>query len=173
MLMQRLVGVFRLDARTFEEVEHDRSATGQAALVVALVALLTGLGSGLTTVLGTGAFFETFISIVIWSFLGWILWSLITYLVGTVLFAGRADMGEMLRVIGFASAPLMLGIIPCLGGIVGSLWTAAAAFVAIRQGLDLDNARALLTMLIGFIIYFIGYLVVFVISGIFRSVFGI
>jgi hypothetical protein len=61
-------------------------------------------------------------------------------------------------VIGFAYAPLILGIIPCLGGLVGSIWALIAGFVAVRQGLDFDNVKALLTVLIGFAVYFIGWL---------------
>lgn len=173
MFLRRITGVFKLDAQTFEEVEHDRTATSQAALVVALVALLVGIGSGITTAAGPGTFFEGFLGTLVWAFIGWVIWSGITYLVGAGLFGGIADMGEMLRVIGFASAPLMLGIIPCIGGVVGALWTAAAAFVAIRQGLDFDSGRAMLTMLIGFIVYALGYLVIFVIFSILRGLLGI
>ncbi len=34
---ERMIGAATLDIATFEEVEHDESATGQAAAVVALV----------------------------------------------------------------------------------------------------------------------------------------
>jgi hypothetical protein len=166
MLFNRIVGVFRLSAPVFEEIEHDRTATGQAALVVAGVALLLGLGSGFTAVTGVGNFLQTFITTFVWAFIGWVLWSGISYFVGTSLFGGRADMGEMLRVIGFASAPLALGIIPCIGGLIGALWAVAAGFVAVRQGLDLDNLRAMLTVIIGFVIYLMGYLLLLV-AGLF------
>ena len=173
MLFERIVGVFRLSAPVFEQIEHDRTATGQAALVVAGVALLLGLGSGFTAVTGSGTFVQTFISTFLWAFIGWVLWSGVSYFVGTTFFAGRADMGEMLRVIGFASAPLALGIIPCIGGLVGSLWAVAAGFVAIRQGLDLDNLRALLTVVIGFVLYLIGYLLLLAGGFFFGSLFGL
>lgn len=164
MFINRIVGVFKLSAHTFEEIENDPSATGQAALVVAVAALLIGLGAGFTTEVGTAEFFFTFISIAIWAFAGWIVWSAITLFIGTRLLAGQADMGEMLRVIGFASAPLALGIIPLIGGPLGVLWTATAVFVAIRQGLDFTGARALLTMVVGFLVYSLGYLVIFILS---------
>jgi hypothetical protein len=159
-MWNRIVGVFRLSAPVFEEVEHDRAATGQAALVVALVAVLVGLGSGLTANFGAGEFLRSFASSLVWAFVGWFVWAAVSYVIGTSLFGGVADMGEMLRVIGFAMAPLGLAIIPCLGGIVGSLWALSAAFVAVRQGLDIDNTRALLTILAGFVVFVAGYLVV-------------
>ncbi len=159
-MIERIVGVFRLNAPVFEEIEHDRSATGQAALVVAVVALLVGLGGGFTANIGVGEFARSFLSSLVWAFIGWFVWAAVSYLVGTNLFKGQADLGEMLRVIGFAMAPLGLAIIPCLGGIVGSIWAMAAAFVAVRQGLDLDNTRALLTILVGFLVFALGYMIV-------------
>jgi hypothetical protein len=159
-MLNRILGVFRLSAPVFEDIEHDKAATGQAALVVILVAVLVGLGSGFTANFSTGGFLGGFASSLVWALVGWFIWSLISYLVGTALFGGVADLGEMLRVIGFAMAPLGLAIIPCLGGIVGSLWALAAGFVAVRQGLDFDNTRALLTILAGFLVYVAGYMVV-------------
>jgi hypothetical protein len=62
----------------------------------------------------------------------------------------------MLRVIGFAYAPQILGIIPCCGWFVGLIWSLAAVFVAVRQGLDVDNTNAFLTIIVGFVLYLIG-----------------
>jgi hypothetical protein len=44
-MLQRIMGVFMLNADTFEEIEHDQSATGQAAIVVTIVALLSAIGA--------------------------------------------------------------------------------------------------------------------------------
>ncbi len=157
-MLQRIIGVFKLDANTFEEIEHDQTALGQAAIIVTIVALLSGLGSGIASSFNAqgGGFFLSFILIFVWSYIGWFLWSGVTYLVGTSLFGGKADMGEMLRVIGFAQAPQILGIIPCVG-IIGIFWALAAGFVAVRQGLDIDNTKAFLTILIGFLVFMVGY----------------
>jgi hypothetical protein len=158
-MFARVIGVFKLDVDTFEEIEHDQSATGQAAIVVAIVALLGAIGSGLAAVFSDQSFFTNFLTTLIWTFIGWVLWSAVTYLVGTSLFQGQADLGEMLRVIGFAYAPQALGIIPCLGTIVGIIWTLIAGFIAIRQGLDLDNTKAFLTIVIGLVVYIAGFCV--------------
>jgi hypothetical protein len=76
--------------------------------------------------------------------------------VGTTLFNGQATIEEMLRVIGFAYAPQILGIIPCCGWFIGLIWSLVAGFIAVRQGLDLDNINAFLTIVVGFVIYLIG-----------------
>lgn len=166
MLVQRIIGVLKLDVATYEEIEHDQSATMQAAIVVAIVAIIGAIGSGILGSMGDTGFFSGFISTLISTFLGWIVWSAITYFVGTSLFGGKADMGEMLRVIGFAYAPQVLGIIPCIGAIVGIIWTLVTGFVAVRQGLDLDNTKAFLTIVIGLV----GYLILVFILG---AVFGV
>ena len=160
----RIVGVFKLDVKTFEEIEHDTTATSQALLIVAIVSLLSGLGSGFSSrFLGNGSFFGRFIGTLIWGFIGWLLWSAVTYFVGTKFFGGKADLPEMLRVIGYAYAPQVLGIIPCVGGIVGGIWSLVAGFFAVRQGLDLDNVKSLFTILIGAAFYFVGMIILNVI----------
>lgn len=60
-------------------------------------------------------------------------------------------MGQMLRVLGFAYAPQVLSIIPCIGWLIGAIWSLIAAFIAVRQGLDLDNTKAFLTIIVGFV----------------------
>jgi hypothetical protein len=107
----------------------------------------------------------------IWTFIGWAIWSGVTYLVGTNLFGGKADMGEMLRVIGFAQAPQVLGIIPCVG-IIGAIWSLIAGFIAVRQGLDLDNTKAFLTILIGFLVYIAGVCAISSVVGGFGALTG-
>jgi hypothetical protein len=81
----------------------------------------------------------------------------LTIFVGTSFFNGQATLEEMLRVIGFAFAPQVLSIFPCFGWIIGAIWSVIAGFIAVRQGLDLDNTNACLTIIVGFIVYAIGF----------------
>ena len=153
-MFQRILGVFKLDVQTFEAIEHDESATGQAALIVLAVAVLGGLGSiaassMVDTPTGSGGFFGSVIN----TFVSWLVWSYLTYFIGTRFFGGEATPGEMMRVIGFAYAPQLLGIIPCLGTLVGLIWSLAAAFIGIRQGLDVSNGKTALTIIVGLIVY--------------------
>jgi hypothetical protein len=86
------------------------------------------------------------------AFINWGVWSILTFFVGTKLFNGQADLGEMLRVIGFASAPRILQIIPCIGGIVGGIWALVASYVAIKEGLDFDDGSTIATVLVGWLV---------------------
>lgn len=158
MFWNRILGVFKLDVAIFENIEHASSATNQAAIVVAIVAALSGLGSSFIAYIAGRSILPSFLSAIIWTFAGWLLWSVVSYFVGTELFGGRATIEEMLRVIGFAYAPHSLAIIPCIGGVISLVWSLAASFVAIRQGLDLDDLKALFTTLTGGAVYISGYL---------------
>jgi len=169
-MINRIIGIFKLDVNTFEEIEHDETATTQAALVVAIVAVLTGIGSGIGASMSKGNFLGSFFVSLVWAFVGWFLWSAVSYFIGTSLFGGKATLGEMLRVIGFAQAPQFLAIIPCLGAVVGGIWALIAGFIAIRQGLDLDNTKAFLTALIGFAVVVIGYIIIGSVFGVASSI---
>jgi len=160
MLLDRIIGVMKLDVATYEEIEADESATSQAAIVVAIVAVIGGLvGGGINALFG-GSFFGSFLSTVLNAFIGWVAWSAVTYFVGTRLFEGEADMGEMLRVLGFAQAPGILRIIPVCGAFIGWIWSIVCGFIAVRQGLDLDNTKAFLTIIIGWVVVFVISLII-------------
>lgn len=152
-MTQRILGVFRLDPQTFEEVEHDTTATGQAAGVVAVAAVCSAIGNSIWASISGTATGANFLVALVSAFVGWLIWSALTYWIGTSVFEGKADLGEMLRVIGFAYAPQALAIIPCLGALVGGIWSLIAGFIAIRQGLDLDNTKTFITIIVGFLAY--------------------
>ncbi|UCE03081.1 MAG: YIP1 family protein [Candidatus Latescibacterota bacterium] len=152
----RIVRAAKLDANLYEEVEADRTAMTQAMGVVLLASAAAGLGSGSFSlgriVMGSLA------ALVSWGF-----WGVITYVVGAKLLPEpqtRADVGELLRTIGFASAPGIIriaGIIPPLRSIVffaAAIWMFAAMVVAVRQALDYRSTlRAFGVCLLGGLVH--------------------
>jgi hypothetical protein len=144
-LVDRAIRAARLEDAVYEEVEHDREATSQAAIVVVVGALAGGIGSiGVVGV--SGLLFGT-----ITALLGWVIYAWLAYFVGTRFFATEAtcaDWGELARALGFAQAPRVLlvsGVIPVLGGLVGLVvffWLIATTVVAIRAALDFSIGRA-------------------------------
>jgi len=159
-MLARIIGVFKLNVATFEEIEHNESLTLWAALIVALISVISGFGNGFFNIIVDKGFAGGFFGAIISTILGWLAWSIVTWFVGTRFFNGQATVGEMLRVIGFAYSPLVLSIIPCIGGLVGGVWAIIAGFIAIRQGLELDNTKTLITVVIGVIVYVILTLIV-------------
>ncbi len=145
-LIGRMIGAATLDVATYEEVEHDTSATMQAGLVVVLAAVAQGIASPAGVISG-----------VIGSLIGWLAMAGLTYFIGTRLFKGTATWGELLRTLGFATAPGILyivGIIPILGWLASlaiMIWVLVAVVIAIRQALDVTTGKAVLTGLLGMI----------------------
>lgn len=154
-LTDRMIGAAMLSVATYEEVEADQTATSQAAIVVAIVAVAGAIGNYFRHG-GRGI-----IGAVIAAFVGWLLWAGITYFIGTRLFGGTATVGEMLRTLGFAQSPgviLVLAIVPILGWLViaaVAVWQLVAGIIAIRQALDFTTGKAILTALIGWVVVWI------------------
>ena len=149
-IVDRMRGAALLDVATYEEVEHDERATGQAAVVVLIVAICTAIGAVWRG--GPGIIAGPISAIV-----GWLLWAAVTYVIGDKLLGGTATWGELLRTIGFAQSPgvfMILGIIPILGGLVRiavAIWLLIAGVVAIRQALDFSTGKAILTAFLGWL----------------------
>lgn len=153
----RMIGAAKLDAKTYEEVERDKSAMGQAMAVVALSVLASTIGSaaygGVRVIIGT----------LLSALIGWFVWAGIIYLVGTQALAEpqtKADLGQVLRTVGFAASPgvlNVLGIIPLFGWLVRLIvfvWQIAATVVAVRQALDYETTgKAVIVCILGAIAY--------------------
>jgi hypothetical protein len=139
--LSRVTGAALLNARTYEDVEADRSATPQAVAVVLLSSLAAGVGA-----LGPlDARPAALAGISLLAFAVWFLWSLLTLQIGTRILPStrtRADLGELLRVTGFASAPGILriaGVIPgSTAAVFGAtlVWMLMAMIIGVRQALD-------------------------------------
>lgn len=170
MLSDRMVRAARLEVDLYEEVERDTQATTQALLVVVIVAVATGIGAALAPDARQGVIVPL-LGGVIASVIGWLVWSIVTYWIGTAIFHGTATPGELLRTIGFAQAPGVLRVfsfIPVLGGLINLVtfvWMAVAGVIAVRQALDFDTGKAIGTVLLGVLAYLVIFLVIFIPLG--------
>jgi hypothetical protein len=155
--VQRVKGVLILDARTFEDIEADTTANTQALLVVVAGSVAAGLGAGVRLGLG-GLLRET-----LGGLIGWVMWAAVTWFIGAKLLPEpqtRTNMGELLRVIGYAYAPNLFAFfafLPLLEAVVGTVvafWLLAATIVAVRQALDyVSTLRAAAVVFIGWLIF--------------------
>jgi hypothetical protein len=154
----RMIGAARLNPATYEEVEADTTATTQALGVVVLSAVAAGIGG----IRGGGMML---VGSLIISLVGWVIWALMAYVIGTKLLPEpqtKADLNEVLRTTGFAQAPgvfRILGIIPFLGVLFNfliAIWMLVAMVIAIRQALDYTSTmRAVGVCVIGWIVYLV------------------
>jgi len=165
----RMLRAAKLEADVYEEVEADKGAMRQAMGVVVLSSLAAGIGVVASQGL-SGLLMGTIAALV-----SWYVWALLTYFIGTRLLPvsqTQADMGELLRTIGFSSAPgliRVLGIIPFLRGIVflvAGIWMLVAMVVAVRQALDYESTLRAVGVCC------IGWLIQILLIALFFSLFG-
>ena len=155
-LTGRMIGAMQADVKTLSEIEADSGAMGQAVTVIVIAGVASLIGNffraGVTAgVLGLIA-----------SLLGYALFSLLVFLVGTKLMpepATKANFNEAFRVIGFAASPgvfNVLAIIPYIGPFISfmvGIWSLVIAVVAVREVLDYSNTgRAIIVCVIAAVI---------------------
>jgi hypothetical protein len=173
-MVDRIVRAIRLDWTVFREIAQDREAMKQAAIIVVVITFLAALGGAggmlIAQVDAGTAFLGFFINWIVNGILiGWIGWSILTYFVGTILFKGQTDIQEMMRVLGYATAPRLLGLlgfIPCIGWIfpiAGWILALIAGVIAIREAMDFDTGNAIITVVISWAAAFV---VTMIITGI-------
>jgi len=154
--VSRMIQASKLDVHLYEEVEADKSAMGQAMAVVVLSSIAGGVG--LIDMLGVvGLVIGTLGALV-----GWFIWAFMTYFIGTKLLPEpqtHADLGQLLRTIGFSSAPgliRVLAIIPSFADMVhliAGIWMLVAMVIAVRQALDYHSTlRAVGVCVIGWVV---------------------
>ena len=172
-MLGRMLGAARLNAGTFEDVEHGprRHLAGAGGgdhrghrhrhrrPLRSETDILQGLGFG-----------------VVRGVLFWALWALGTWVVGSTILrtsATNADWGQLARGTGFAQTPGILNIfifLPGVGGLFGLgalLWQLVAMMVAVRQSLDYNSTwRAFFVVLIAVIPVAIVYGIITALLGI-------
>jgi len=168
-LKDRIIRAAKLDVHLYEEVEADKGAMGQAMAVVILSSIAGGIGTPAGLGLG-GILIGTIAALA-----GWYIWAFLTYFIGTKLLPGpqtKADVGELLRTIGFSSSPGLIrvvGIIPFLRGLVflvAGVWMLVAMVIAVRQALDYQStSRAVGVCIIGWIAQALVLMLLFYLLG--------
>lgn len=156
-MLKRMWLASKLDVPFYEMVEADPRYTREAFFVVLVVAVLSGIGAVATP----GASIAHLFLGLLGALLGWVAWAGITLFIGVHLTRGaetRSDMGEMLRVLGYAQSPQVLTVfafVPVLGKAIvaiSAIWSLVAGVVAIRQALDFSTGRAILTVIFGWLV---------------------
>lgn len=155
-LTHRLIGSVQLRAQSYEEVETDTSATIQAVGIVLLSSLAAAVGTGIRDVGST-------LSLMFVAVLSWIIWVLLTLVIGTQLLPEEnthADFRQVLRTTGFSATPgifRVFGLIPVVGHLIfvaATIWMLFSFIVAVRQALDYSStARAFAVCLLGWLVH--------------------
>jgi hypothetical protein len=158
-LAARMTGAMKADVATFEEIERDPSAMGQAVTVILIAGIAALIGNLFRSNIMLG------VMMLIVSLIGNAIWAVLVTVIGTKLMpepATKADFAETFRTIAFAASPgvfNVLAIVPFLGPVLSfliSIWSLIIMVVAVRTVLDYSNTgRAIIVVLIGFCVYWV------------------
>jgi hypothetical protein len=158
-LGERMAGAMKADLKTFQEIEADPTAIGQAVTVILIAGVASIIGNVWRLGLSVG------VMTLIANLIGYALWTLLVVLIGTKVMpepTTKADFNEAFRVIGFTAAPgvfNVLAIIPFLGPLISFVvwvWMVVIGVVAVREVLDYSNTgRAIIVCLLAAVICWI------------------
>lgn len=163
-MLDRIVGVAILRAPSYREIADDQTATGPAAVIVIVVSLILGIiaGYGRASTAGLAlvpSAVAVGISQLVTALIAWAIGSWLAAFLGKVIFHGRTNTLEMLRVFGFTWIFRVIGIVPVVGFPIGVILSVIANIVAIREVAELDSSKAILTAVMS------GLVIAIVIAG--------
>jgi|Deesub1362B_J571_1020462.scaffolds.fasta_scaffold06430_2 hypothetical protein len=152
--------VLLLDQSVYKEVRDDEEMLKYAILIVLLSGFLPALGNiYVASVFQKYTLFKNLSG----PLFGWIdiifmpTFMLVSWLVFTIIahipakfVGGRASLIGFLRVAGFTYAPLMLGVIPLFGTVIGDLWSILCFIFAIRFAHELSWSKSILVIILFF-----------------------
>ena len=176
-MIQRMIGAAFFNRNTYEEIEADQGALGQAIGVVLLVTLCGIIGGVIDGLMGGEAVLGIVLGVIgglIFGIVRWALWVSVMYLVGGKMLRTsdtETSWSEVGRVVGFAYTPGVLSLftfIPAIGGLFGLVafvWQVAAVVVAVRQAMDFESTgRAIGVVLLSAVIGFIPWIIIVIIQ---------
>ena len=163
-LAQRMIGAMQADVKTFQEIEADTSAMGQAVTVIVIAGVSALIGNIFRVGLVGG------IVNMIVSLAGYAVFALLVVVIGTKVMpepSTKADFSEAFRVIGFAASPgvfSVLAIIPILGYVISfaiGIWSLVIAVIATREVLDYSNTgRAIIVCILAFVVVLVIWMLI-------------
>lgn len=182
-MFERIMGIVTLKPPTYKAVAEDESLTQEAMMIVIVVAVLTGLVSGVTTkLIAGGSFISGLLSGVVAIIFGLITWYVAAFLLATVAnaFGGKTNTNEMLRVTGYVYVFRLVSVLVILALISPALvcLTTPISFlvlilsligyvIGIREAAEFSTGNAVITALIVAVVSFVINLVGGMIANLF------
>ena len=164
--MDRIMKAFTFKTEVYGEVESDTSFTTTAWIIVAVVSFLNALGSGasdnfLNWLLGA-------LGGTVFAIIGFAVTAFIINFVGRAVFKADSTFNEIVRTVGLSYVWQIFGLLGILGVFIPALacvtapikfiawilWV-IAAFIAVKEALDLEWVQTIITVILGWIAYFI------------------
>ncbi len=152
LFLSKLYNALTFNEKFYMELELDRSNLSHAILVVLFVGVSNGIGT--INIASVSVLKE-----IMFNLIGWLLWSLVLYLIGVKILNYTSDFVELLVYLGFAFSPGILnifGIIPSLTYYIltiSFLWTVFTFVFAAKHAFNCNYPEAILVSVISVIPY--------------------
>ena len=159
--------IARLDYTVFDELRSDRSATPIAIFIVLVAGVIAGLGTfgwalqhddfggvNVTEVLLKAAVIGSIVQTGVW-----FAWVYITYMLAALVFGSVVNFSELMRVMGFAFAPVALGLLIAIAplavpfGLLAFGITLMLTTAAVERAAEIEPRQAMLSTLGGFAVF--------------------
>jgi|WetSurMetagenome_2_1015567.scaffolds.fasta_scaffold07499_5 hypothetical protein len=157
LMIKQIAGVLLLDDKAYHELEQDRSFRPFAVVYATFFILffsyipLNGLSDVIVLIMSPFVF-SLFFLFVLTSVLYMIAW----------LMGGRSTIEKSMALVGYSVFPLVMGVLPYPGTLIGALWCIACMIKAMQIANEMPLARAFLVVMIPvlavFLIAFYGLL---------------
>jgi hypothetical protein len=168
--MDRIIKAFTFKTEVYGEVESDSSFTTTAWLIVAVVSILNALGMG--SIDSPLNWFLGAIGGAVFAIIGFAIAAFVIDLVGRSVFKADSSFNEIVRTVGLAYVWQIFGFIGILGVFIPGLvcviapikfiawilWV-IAAFIAVKEALDLEWLQTIITVVLGWVAFFIVVLI--------------
>lgn len=164
--MDRIMAAFTFRNEVYADVEQDTTFTTTAWLIVAVVSFLSQLGGGTSENLLN--WFLNAIGGTVFAIIGFAVAAFIINFVGRAVFNADSNFNEIVRTVGLAYVWQVFGVlgifgvfIPVLACVTAPIQVIAvilwiiAAFIAVKEALDLEWLQTIVTVVLGGIAYFI------------------
>lgn len=167
-MIDKMIRAARLDRTLYNEVESNENETSNALIVVVLAALAAGLGSMFFSANPIMSLLGGLLSTIA----GWIVSAFLIYFVGTRVYGATATVGEVMRTTGYAQSVGILSIltaIPVVGWILAPviwIWSMVATYVGVKEALDLDTTKTIITIVLAIIAWIIIAIILGTIFGV-------
>ena len=159
--------IARLDYTVFDELRSDRSATPIAIFIVLVAGVIAGLGTfgwalqhddfggvNVMEVLLKAAVIGSIVQTGVW-----FAWVYITYMLAARVFGSVVHFSELMRVMGFAFAPVALGLLIAIAplavpfGLLAFGITLMLTAAAVERAAEIEPRQAMLSTLGGFAVF--------------------
>lgn len=166
-MLDRIIGVITLKSAVYRQIADDTTATGQAATIVVVVALIQGLVSGLVQLNPNGTYSTSLIgaliSAIVTLILALLAWALSSWVLSAVSGAlgGKTNTSEMLRVTGYVQIfslvsvlTLLVLISPALACIASlmnfviAILSLVGYVIGVREAAEFTTGRAIVAAIV-------------------------